>query len=153
MPGKRVKHSARYRESSASPPVINEKNFGAIVAGLGISLHDYTLPGGTKSRFEHFAIGVKAREIYAGVEARGASCGGEILTCFEQPAEFAWRVRSAAHGAKFHVAFPAAGFGAGARVADSQSGKLVASPGQYRVAQILFVDGANFALNIEPIIN
>src|SRR5258708_15780935 len=118
MPGKRVDRSARYRKSGALSPIINEKNFGAIVAGLGIALHDHTLSARAKSRLEHFAIGIEARHIHAGVDARCAARGGKFLTCVEQAAEFAWRVRSAAHRAKFHVAFSATGFGTGTCVAN-----------------------------------
>src|SRR5258706_12635718 len=101
MRGKRADQSAPYRKSSALSPIINKKNFGAIVAGLGISLHDNTLPARTKSRFEHFAIGVKARHVDSGIDARGAARRGELLTCLDQATEFASRVRSAAHSAKF----------------------------------------------------
>src|SRR6266404_7839078 len=153
MPGKRVDRSARYRKSGALPPIINEKNFGAIVAGLGIALHDHTLSARAKSRFEHFAIGVEARHIHAGVEARRAARRGKLLTSFEQAAEFASRVRSAAHGAEFHVAFSAAGFRTATCVANSESGKLIASPGQHRVSEILLVDGTNLPLEVQPIVN
>src|SRR5882757_5973838 len=135
MRGKRADQSAPYRKSSALAPIIDKKNFGAIVAGLGIALHDNTLPARTKSRFEHFAIGVKARHVHSGIDARCAVRSGELLACLDQAAEFAWRVRSAAHSAEFHVAFSAAGFRAGTRVANSKSGKLVAGPGEHRVAE------------------
>src|SRR5712671_755576 len=119
MQGKRADQSAPYRKSGTSAPIIDKKNFGAIVTGLGIALHDHTLPGRTKSRIEHFAIGIEAGHVYAGVDARCAARSGELLTRFEQAAEFAWRVRSAAHSAKFNVAFSAASFRASTRVANS----------------------------------